>query len=63
MDSVRLKIQSELDGEPMHYNVTVSKKVADNFAKIVKENPEMPQPEALAKAKGISCMGWKESQQ
>ncbi|MCY1719579.1 hypothetical protein OU798_04460 [Prolixibacteraceae bacterium Z1-6] len=57
MDLVRLKIQSELDGEPMHYNVTVSKKVAENFAKIMKENPELPQPEALGKAKEVAKVG------
>lgn len=51
METVSLIINSQIDGKPIRYNLKVSSKIAEKYAQIRKEKPELSQPEALKEAR------------
>lgn len=51
METKTLIIRSEIDGNPIRYNVKVSEEIVTNYAKVRKEKPEFSQPEALREAR------------
>ncbi len=49
-----LIIRSEVAGEPIRYHVKAEKKVAEKYAQVRKENPELSEMEALKQAQADS---------
>ena len=47
-------VTSEIDGEELRATVNLTPEELEKFNQILKENPEMPEMEALKKAKGIN---------
>jgi hypothetical protein len=45
-------ITSVIDGEELRATINVSQEELEKFNQLLKENPEMPEMEALKKAKG-----------
>ena len=54
MENKRLIINAKVDGNPIRYNVKVSAEVAEKYAQIRKENPEMEETEAMKLAREIT---------
>ena len=50
MEKERLIVRTEIDGTPVRYHVKVTREVADKYAIIRKEHPELREISALNKA-------------
>lgn len=50
MERERMIIRSEIDGTPIRYHVNVPREIANKYATIRKEHPELREIAALKKA-------------